>query len=216
MRRFFLTLLLITASFIARTQGDNSTFKNHLSKLDESMAQGQSLLPLASTFVQLGSTAKDNWLPYYYAAYCYVMEAFTCDLSMTDSLLDQSAFYINKADSLSNSSNKIDQSEICCIRSLIASARITVDPAKRGMEYGMESSDMMNAAKILNPENPRVYFLEAQSLMYTPEAYGGGCKNARPNLEKSLKKYESFKPASILHPNWGKEEVATLLEQCAK
>lgn len=211
----FILLIGMTLNLNAQTQEDPETFKNQLAELDSAMTKGESLLPLASQIAVTASTDENNWLPYYYAAYCYVMEAFKSNSAITDSLLDQSDIYINKADSLCEGSNEGEKSEIYCIKSLISSARITVDPAGRGMKYGMESSERISKAKTLNSDNPRVYLIEAQSLMYTPEAYGGGCENAKPVLETALKKYQKFKSKNDLQPSWGKSDVEELLEQCA-
>ena len=38
-----------------------------------------------------------------------------------------------------------------------------------------------------------------------PEFYGGGAAKATPDIQKAAEKFETFKPASPLYPNWGKE-----------
>ena len=78
----------------------------------------------------------------------------------------------------------------------------------------MIASQMLNKAKLQNPNNPRVYYLEAQSLMFTPEEYGGGCKNAKPLLEIAIEKYDKFKMESNINPNWGHGSVIELLGEC--
>ncbi|HNA00702.1 MAG TPA: hypothetical protein PLN49_07560, partial [Ferruginibacter sp.] len=64
------------------------------------------------------------------------------------------------------------------------------------------------------PNNPRPEYLKGQGLKYTPEQFGGGCATAKPVLQASLDKYNAFKPASELHPNWGKQRVELLLGEC--
>ncbi|MEX1001934.1 MAG: hypothetical protein WDZ35_07455 [Crocinitomicaceae bacterium] len=217
MKTTIITLIFMGSSLLTKAQDTASSLMIELDKLDSCMSAEISPLSLAANFEMIGQTEKGNWLPYYYAAYCYVMDAFTqSDSAQIEQLLDQSTSSLAKADSLCGTSHPIDQSEINCMKSLIASARITVDPANRGMQYGMEASKMMSTAKTLCPDNPRVYLLEAQSLLYTPEAYGGGCENARAILKTALEKYTLFTPSSELHPNWGQEEVERLLEECGK
>jgi hypothetical protein len=65
-----------------------------------------------------------------------------------------------------------------------------------------------------DPNNPRIYYLNGQTLMNTPEAFGGGKAVAKKLFEKSLELYKTFKPASPFHPNWGKEEAEQLLAAC--
>ena len=47
-----------------------------------------------------------------------------------------------------------------------------------------------------------------------PEQFGGGCSTAKPELQTALDKFNSFKPASELHPNWGKARTEDLLKEC--
>jgi hypothetical protein len=47
-----------------------------------------------------------------------------------------------------------------------------------------------------------------------PEAFGGGKAVAKKLFEKSVELFENFKPASALHPSWGKEQAAQLLAAC--
>jgi hypothetical protein len=50
--------------------------------------------------------------------------------------------------------------------------------------------------------------------MNTPEAFGGGKANAKKQFEKALELYKTFKPASPLHPDWGKDEAEKSLAAC--
>ena len=69
------------------------------------------------------------------------------------------------------------------------------------------------SAKKLNPENPRVYLLEGQDKFYTPEQYGGSKSEAKQLFEQATKKYDSFKPASDIDPNWGRGMIQYLMTQ---
>ena len=97
---------------------------------------------------------------------------------------------------------------------MIASCHMMVNPMQRWQEYGAESNSNMDAAMEQDPTNPRPYYLKGQGLKYTPEQFGGGCKTAKPALQTSFDKYTAFKPASELHPTWGKDQVEQLLKEC--
>ena len=97
---------------------------------------------------------------------------------------------------------------------MIASAHMMVNPMQRFMEYGPESQSHLDAAMQQDPTNPRPEYLKGQGLKYTPEQFGGGCATAKPVLQSSLDKYNKFKTASELHPNWGKERVEMLINEC--
>jgi hypothetical protein len=70
------------------------------------------------------------------------------------------------------------------------------------------------AAKQLEPNNPRVYFLEGQSLFGTPTQFGGGKDKAKPMFQKSVELFSSYKPASSLHPKWGLKNATDMLAKC--
>jgi len=126
-----------------------------------------------------------------------------------DGFADNAAVLIAKADSISP-----NNSEISCIKSMIASCHMMVNPQQRWQEYGQASSSNIEAAMQQDPANPRPYYLKGQGLVYTPEQFGGGCKTAKPILETAMEKYAIFKPVSEISPNWGKKQVEGLLKGC--
>lgn len=165
---------------------------------------------LGNTFSRIADAEKDQWLPYYYAAYSQVMQAFL-DQEDKDKMrekADEAEKLIGKADELSP-----DNAEVRCVQSLILSARISVNPSVNGPVYGPKSGELLQEAMQLAPENPRPELLMGQSLFYTPEMFGGGKDKAKPLLEKALAKFETFEPESSVHPHWGKELAEELLKQ---
>ena len=94
---------------------------------------------------------------------------------------------------------------------MIATLRMLGDPMNRYMTYGPEATAMLDEAKKTNPANPRAYLLEAQDKYYTPEQFGGSKEEAKVLFEKAQKLFETFKPESSIHPNWGKNQIAYFL-----
>jgi hypothetical protein len=64
--------------------------------------------------------------------------------------------------------------------------------------------------------NPRPYVYKDQSAYYTPGNFGGGCEKAKPLMETALEKFKIFKPASEIHPNWGKNDANEIINECNK
>ena len=89
-----------------------------------------------------------------------------------------------------------------------------VKPDAAYMEYGAEINLHLDAAMKQDPNNPRPEYLKGQGLKYTPEQFGGGCATAAAGAAGFMDKYNAFKPASELHPNWGKQRVELLLGEC--
>ncbi len=182
----------------------------NLSAMEEAFKNPASLLALANNFERIGDAEKTEWLPYYYAAFCQVNYGFMeQDKSKTDMLANKATALLEKANALSP-----NNSEISCIKSMIASCHMMVDPMQRYMEYGAESGKQLEIARQQDATNPRPDLLTGQGLKYTPEQFGGGCATAKPKIEAAAKKFEVFKPASPLHPNWGKEIAQQILNEC--
>jgi hypothetical protein len=203
-------VLFLTVLSFAQNERYIAAMKKNLAGMDSSFRTPADLVKLANSFERIANTEKSEWLPYYYAAFCQVNAGFMeQDKSKTDAIADKATELIKKADSLAP-----NNSEISCIKSMIASCHMMVNPQERWMQYGQESSSNMEAAMQQDATNPRPYFLKGQGLMYTPEQFGGGCVTAKPQLETALEKYNTFKPASELHPDWGKQIVEKLISEC--
>jgi hypothetical protein len=176
-----------------------------------------SLKDLSAAFERIGEAEKTQWLPYYYAAlslanagnFIYVAnQSNPAELKNLDALADKAEQMIAKAEGLSQ-----NNSEIYTVKKMVASMRMMVDPMSRFMQYGQKATEALETAKKLNPENPRIYLLEAQDKYFTPEQYGGSKTDAKKLFEEALKKYDSFKPATDLDPNWGKNTTQYFLNQ---
>lgn len=212
MKKIILAVAFLSAAAAVSAQSERymAAMKNNIAAIDTSFRNPANLLSLANNFERIANAEKNQWLPYYYAALCQVNYAYMeQDKSKIDAIADKATLLIDKADSLSP-----DNSEISCVKSMIASSHMMVNPMQRYMEYGAEINLHLDAAMKQDPNNPRPEYLKGQGLKYTPEQFGGGCATAKPVLQASLDKYNAFKPASELHPNWGKQRVELLLGEC--
>lgn len=214
MKRILFSLMAVAGTiFTVQAQSDQfaGAMKEQLTRLstDSTAYTPAGMQQLANTFERIAEAEKTQWLPYYYAAYCRVNEAFfTQDRNKTDEIADKAQLAIEKAQAL-----KGQDSEISCILSMIASARIGVDPMTRGMKYGPMSAELLDAAQKQNPNNPRVFVLKGQNLLYTPEAFGGSKTKAKEMFDIALQKFAAFKPESELAPTWGEPYVKELIKQ---
>ena len=213
MKKFlFIAALIVFAQSTMAQENEKyiAAMQKNLIALQLASKEPASLLALANNFERIADAEKTQWLPYYYAAFCQVTYGFReTDKSKTDMIADKATDFINKANALSPKN-----SEISCIKSMIASCHMMVDPMTRYMQYSAESSEELQAAKQQDPTNPRPDFLIGQGLKYTPEQFGGGCGTAKPQITASLTKFENFKLASPLHPNWGKEMATQIMNEC--
>lgn len=212
MKTIFSILLCLTVStaIFAQSEKYTNAMKKNIAELETAMQKG-SMPDLANNFERIADAEKTQWLPYYYAAYCTVMNAYMeQDKSKTDGIADKAEQLIKKAEELNGGEN----SETCVIKSMIASSHMMVDPQARWMQYGQLSATQITKAKSLDPTNPRPVYLEGQSKFYTPEQFGGGKAPAKELFTKALEMFDKFKPASDLHPTWGRSSTNYFLAQC--
>lgn len=200
--------LLAAAFFIAITSfSQNEKFTKAMEQLVPAVDTTRSLdglNNLANSFQRIADAEKNQWLPYYYAALANVSAAYMIGMGQmgmadkTDPLADKAETLLNKAAELSK-----DNSEIYCVKKMIATLRLMGDPQNRYMTYGPAAEEALATAKSLNPSNPRVTLLEAQDKLFTPEQYGGSKEEAKKLFEEAIKKYETYKPETNIHPSWG-------------
>ena len=209
--------LLILSTMIAACLGADAQNKKYISAMEKNVMEldttrdAAKLQNLANNFERIAGAEKTEWLPSYYAAYCYVNMTYSTKGDMIDTYCDKADKFINKADSISP-----NNSEIYTLKAQIASARISVNPMSRGQKYGTDSAELREKAKDLDKTNPRPHYLEGTAYFYTPPMFGGGKDKAKVAFERALKMFETFKPVSSISPNWGKRSTEYFIKECEK
>jgi hypothetical protein len=169
---------------------------------------------LANGFERIAEAEKTQWLPYYYAALSRVMTGYMISNGKTGGFADKTDPEADRADAMIAKALALsgENSEIWCVKKMIATLRMSADPMTRWQTYGPAASEALQKARQMDPGNPRVYLLEGQDKFFTPEQFGGSKTEAKVLFEESLKKFETFKPASSLHPDWGRGQVNYFLQ----
>lgn len=200
---------LLAVSFQANYAQDEKYIKaveKNMAMMDTAKNASE-YLELSNNFERIAKAEKSKWIPYYYSAYCQVIANFIdTDKEKRDVYLEKAENLIAAADSL-----QPENSEIYTLKGLIAQGRMAVDPMQRWQKYGAASSGYLQKAKELDTANPRPDYLIGQSLLYIPEAFGGGKAKALPLLNDSMAKYKVFKPESSISPNWGEKALEAVL-----
>lgn len=205
-------VLVIISMFVAGIVAAQSKYETAMAKGLEQFKAAKTVEDMNTTsafFERVGDAEKDKWLPYYYAAQANYYTGWMNTKADKDKVAEKSKDLITKAEVIEN-----NNSEIYCLRQMVAIMQMTVDPMSRWQSYGAEASAALQNAIKADANNPRIYYLNGQTLMNTPEAFGGGKAVARKLFEKSIELYKTFQPASPFHPNWGKEEAEKLLAAC--
>lgn len=215
MKKTILSLTFFIGAFttlIAQSDRYVKAMQDRIAAVD-SVRNPQGLLDLSAAFERIGDAEKTQWLPYYYAALTQVNSAYMTSMenmkvNEVDPIADKAEALLNKAEAL-----QPNNSEIFVVKKMITSLRMMADPMNRFMTYGPKAAEALQTAKKLNPENPRVFLLEAQDKYFTPEQFGGSKAEAKKLFEDALQKYAAFKPTTPLDPVWGKPAVQYFLAQ---
>ena len=212
MRTLLLTIALCcSVACFAQTDKYTAAMKENMAKQD-SVKSKEDMFALSNAFERIAKAEKNKWQPYYYAALqqilgCYRMQG--PEAKNIDAALDHADELLAAAEVMSP-----ENSELLCLKSMIATGRMMADYQERMATYGPKASELLSQAIKLNPSNPRAYLLLGQNTFYTPSAFGGGKDKAKPILEKSVQLFETFEPATELDPAWGKGMAASILKQC--
>ena len=217
-KTIFILSAILVASFAFAQMPDKfvKAMETNIGRIDAAKS-AQDWLDITAAFERIAEAEKNQWLAYYYAAFCNATaglmagsggDVMVAKADKTDPYADKAAAQINKAEELMK-----NNSEIFVVKKMIATLRMIGDPMNRYMTYGPEAQAWLDEAKKTDPNNPRIYLLEGQDKYFTPEQFGGSKEDARILLEKSKQLFESFKPASTSHPHWGKASVTYFLSQ---
>ena len=202
------SLLLFTASIFAQSEKYQKAMEQNIALLDSAKTAAD-LQAASASFERIGDAEKTQWLPYYYAAIAHIWRGFAAPKDQQDQIATQAESLLAKAEALEPKS-----AEIYIAKNMTVTIHMLVDPQTRYQTYGPQAAQALGAAKKLDENNPRIYFLEGQSLFGTPVQFGGGKDKAKPLFEKSVALFETYKPANKLYPTWGKQQAKEMLAQC--
>jgi hypothetical protein len=211
MKTMFFTLLslVIVTRGVAQNEKFTKAMTTNIAQFDSAKTADE-MLAVSASFERIGDAEKTQWLPYYYASLSQVIYAFMKnDMTNNDAYAGKAEQLLTKADAI-----QPNNSEISVVKAMIATLRMLVNPQQRWQQYGAVIQQEIDKAKKQDPANPRPYYLQGQNLRNTPEQFGGGCNTAKPLLEEAVKKFEAFKPASSISPNWGKSLTEQVLAGC--
>jgi hypothetical protein len=215
MKKILCALALCFFAVAAQAQAPNEKFVKAMEKAlagMDTLKTFEQWLAASNNFERIAQKETKEWLPHYYVALCQTM-AFNLskDATMYELYAKRAEEYLGKADALNP-----DNSEIYVLKCMVSGLFIRINPMVNGQKYGPVAAMQLEKAKALDPSNPRAYMQEGATLLFTPPQWGGDKAKAKTTLETAAAKYETFKPASSIHPDWGKKTNEIFLEMANK
>jgi hypothetical protein len=166
---------------------------------------------LGNTFARIAETEKNEWLPAYYHAHCYIIMSFMeqADPKKKDAYLDVAEKSINRITEMAPG-----EADVFALQAMFYTARLVVNPMERGQQYGMLSGQAIGRAMGIDPTNPRARLIKLQNDMGTAQFYGKDVTEFCEQARTLVAGWDSYKPASPLHPDWGKDQAEGIVKSC--
>ncbi len=211
--------LLMAALFVASaallTAQENPKYIRAMEKAVaglDTLKTGAEWLERSNQFERIAQKEPGEWLPPYYVALCQIM-IFNLDQDAAkyEALCAKTDQFLAVADSL-----EPNNSEILVLKSMAAGLHIRTNPMVNGQKYGPLANMTLEKALQLDPENPRAYMQKGMGLFFTPPQWGGDPAKGKELMEIAAQKFETFQPATSIHPSWGKSANAYVLELAKK
>jgi hypothetical protein len=211
MKQLLLALALISTA-VAHAQSDRyaDAMKKNLSMFDSAKTT-LDFQNLSAAFERIGDAEKTQWLPYYYAGLALSTAGWQDQKLDKDANAEKIKALCDKADVIAT--ENADKAEILTMRNMALTQQMIVDPQSRWMTYGQQAGQALQKGMQLNPDNPRLYYLQGMSIFGTPEQFGGGKANAKPIFEKAVELYKKEEPKP-LYPHWGQQQAEEKLAEC--
>jgi tetratricopeptide (TPR) repeat protein len=202
-------ILLVTAASANATDKYTEAMQKNITIVYTSRSATE-LTNAVNVFERIGEAEKTKWEPYYYAAFGYLMMATSeQEPAKKDNLLDLSLKSLEKAKAVNPT-----ESETAALEGFVHMIRVSVDPASRGQLYSGLAMKAFGKAIALNPDNPRALSLMAQMQYGTAQFFGTSTIEACGTLSKALDKFETYKSANALAPQWGKSMAEAMKSKC--
>ncbi|RAJ16843.1 hypothetical protein [Olleya aquimaris] len=203
-------IAITIALFVTSMLQAQTTYETGMNKAFALWGEGK-IVDASNLFERIATAEKENWLPSYYAAQVLVLDAFSKlqDKDALDAQLKKAQTFVDEATSRSK-----NNPEIMVLQAMLHTAYVASDGATYGMTLSGKIVSLYSRAIELAPDNPRVVLSKAEWDMGSARYFGQDTKPFCEQIEQSLKLFDTFKPESAFHPNWGKERAEQLTKDC--
>lgn len=161
-------------------------------------------------FERIAKAESKEWLPDYYIAQINSLKSWNeKDEAILKAQLDKAQEHIDLA--MTKSENN---AELVVMQAQVLTNWVAYDGMTYGMKYGGKITELYAKALELSPTNPRVVFCKSDWAMGSAKYFGQDTAPYCKEIEASIKLFDTFKPESKFHPNWGKERAKQVSEYC--
>ncbi len=166
---------------------------------------------IANRFDRIASAESEEWLPPYYAGLTNIYMSFVRGLEdeQKDDYLDKALEYVDRAEALVG-----ETSETVLLRGYVYMAKVTVNPAIRGMTLSGKVSGLFSKALEMDPENPRANLMVGRWKYGSAQFFGSSTEEACAYNQKALAIFKNLKDQDGIEPSWGQNQAEGMSKTC--
>ncbi len=214
MKKILLSTVLLSA--ILSVEARSTTYEGKMKEALAAMGQchtADDFKKVANTFDRIAKMETEEWLPIYYSANIKILLVYldsAADLTQKDVYLDQVDQLISKMEEITNK----NEAEVYVLKSFSIISRLGLEPTTRGQSLYPNYQAALAKAFALDANNPRVRYMQLSSEVGQAQWFGQDTTPFCPKLQDLYDSWDSFEPASDIHPAWGKDQVLQLMQSC--
>ncbi|GGI58007.1 tetratricopeptide repeat protein [Winogradskyella haliclonae] len=201
-------VLIICVGIFSFTKAQ-SNFEKGMDKAFE-LWQSDKVDEAVNLFERIANAEKDNWLPHYYIAQINSLKSWNeKNETVLKVQLDKAQEHLNTAMSLSK-----NNPELLVMQGQIYTNWVAFDGSTYGMKYAAKITELYNKAYSIDATNPRVAMCKADWAMGSARYFGQDTKPFCEQVVASIAMFDSYKPESEYHPNWGRKRAEQVVKEC--
>lgn len=205
MKRIF----IITCLAIGSLSQAQTSFEKGMTKAFE-LWRSDNTDEAENMFERIAKAEPKEWLPDYYIAQINSLKSWNeKDQAILKRQLGKAQEYLDMA-FLKSENN----AELLIMQAQVLTNWVAFDGMTYGMKYSAKVNELYEKAAKLDPENPRAAYCKAEWNMNSAKYFGKDITPFCKAIKSSLELFDTFKPKSALHPNWGKERAVMIAESC--
>lgn len=202
-------LILLLVVGISTVMHAQSNFETGMTKAFELWKIGKTD-EAENRFERIAQAEPQEWLPHYYIAQINSLKSWTeKDAAVLKAQLDKAQKHLDLAQAISE-----NNPELLIMQAQVLTNWVVYDGMTYGMKYSAQINSLYHDAYTLDPTNPRAAFCKADWAMGSAKYFGKDTAPYCEDIEAALNLFDTFKPKSAIHPNWGKERALRVAKQC--
>jgi hypothetical protein len=207
MKNVFFILILSFTYLISNAQTD--AYSTAMTKASIGLAEAKSpeaFTTVYNNFSRIAQANPNDWPSKYHATFALFMSGYALtesDMERGQKLIDnaQTALY-----QLEQSSTTPEQkSEVAVLQAYIHIGKLIENTMANGQSMTPLVFSSLAKAELLNPQNPRAFFIKGIFTLNMPAFIGGGVEAALPLFKKAKTLFEEEQMDGF-NPRWGKED----------